>query len=182
MPLLSLVINAWPYPVLLWWYEYKYVTPWTVAHQAPLSVGLSRQEHWSGLLFSSPTNITEYLKSFRGSFRMLSVFVQERECVCMCVHACICFSYHIAVGCRGNLEEWSVSLATLNMEGRLSTGSVCQVHWMPAASSEAFSEYLLLVNLVHFLNVLILIRPYSVVYSCGVVFFSLFWGRRGKTV
>ena len=25
------------------------VTPWTVAHQAPLSVGLPRQEHWSGL-------------------------------------------------------------------------------------------------------------------------------------
>ena len=24
-------------------------TPWTVARQAPLSVGLSRQEHWSGL-------------------------------------------------------------------------------------------------------------------------------------
>ena len=25
------------------------VTPWTVAHQAPLSMGFSRQEHWSGL-------------------------------------------------------------------------------------------------------------------------------------
>ena len=25
------------------------VTPWTVAHQAPLSMGSSRQEHWSGL-------------------------------------------------------------------------------------------------------------------------------------
>ena len=25
------------------------VTPWTVAHQAPLSVGCSRQEHWKGL-------------------------------------------------------------------------------------------------------------------------------------
>ena len=23
-------------------------TPWTVAHQAPLSMGFSRQEHWSG--------------------------------------------------------------------------------------------------------------------------------------
>ena len=27
------------------------VTPWTVAHQAPLSMGFSRQEYWSGLLF-----------------------------------------------------------------------------------------------------------------------------------
>ena len=30
------------------------VTPWTVAHQAPLSMGLSRIEHWSGLPFPSP--------------------------------------------------------------------------------------------------------------------------------
>ena len=25
------------------------VTPWTVAHQAPLSMGFSKQEYWSGL-------------------------------------------------------------------------------------------------------------------------------------
>ena len=30
-----------------------FVTPWTVAHQAPLSVGFPRQEHWSGLPFPS---------------------------------------------------------------------------------------------------------------------------------
>ena len=28
-----------------------FVNPWTVAHQAPLSIGFSRQEHWSGLGF-----------------------------------------------------------------------------------------------------------------------------------
>ena len=28
-------------------------TPWTVAHQAPLSMGFSRQEYWSGLPFPS---------------------------------------------------------------------------------------------------------------------------------
>ena len=27
------------------------LTPWTVAHQAPLSMDFSRQEHWSGLPF-----------------------------------------------------------------------------------------------------------------------------------
>ena len=31
-------------------------TPWTVAGQAPLSVGFSRQEYWSGLPFPSPGN------------------------------------------------------------------------------------------------------------------------------
>ena len=29
----------------------SYATPWTVAHQAPLSVGFSRQEYWSGCHF-----------------------------------------------------------------------------------------------------------------------------------
>ena len=29
------------------------MTPWTVAHQAPLSMGFSRQEYWSGLPFPS---------------------------------------------------------------------------------------------------------------------------------
>ena len=28
-------------------------TPWTVVYQAPLSMGFSRQEYWSGLPFSS---------------------------------------------------------------------------------------------------------------------------------
>ena len=31
-----------------------FATPWTVACQAPLSIGFSRQEYWSGLPFPSP--------------------------------------------------------------------------------------------------------------------------------
>ena len=38
------------------------VTPWTAAHQAPLSLGFSRQEHWSGLPFPSPTHGSEKWK------------------------------------------------------------------------------------------------------------------------
>ena len=34
-----------------------FVTPWTVARQAPLSVEFSRQEHWSGLPFPSPGDL-----------------------------------------------------------------------------------------------------------------------------
>ena len=33
-----------------------YTTPWTVAYQAPPSMGFSRQEYWSGLPFPSPLN------------------------------------------------------------------------------------------------------------------------------
>ena len=32
-------------------------TPWTVAYQAPLSVGFCRQEYWSGLPFPSPGDL-----------------------------------------------------------------------------------------------------------------------------
>ena len=35
-------------------------TPWTVACQAPLSIGFSRQEYWSRLPFLSPENY-EYI-------------------------------------------------------------------------------------------------------------------------
>ena len=34
-------------------------TPWTVAHQAPLSMGFSRQEYWSGLPFPSPGELPD---------------------------------------------------------------------------------------------------------------------------
>ena len=34
-----------------------FATPWTVACQAPLSVGFLRQEYWSGLLFPSPEDL-----------------------------------------------------------------------------------------------------------------------------
>ena len=32
-------------------------TPWTVAHQAPLSMQLSRQDYWNGLPFPSPEDL-----------------------------------------------------------------------------------------------------------------------------
>ena len=34
-----------------------FAMPWTVAHQAPLSMGFSRQEYWSGLPFPSPGDL-----------------------------------------------------------------------------------------------------------------------------
>ena len=35
------------------------VTPWTVAHQVPLSMGFTRQEYCSGLPFSSPGDLPD---------------------------------------------------------------------------------------------------------------------------
>ena len=36
-----------------------FATPWMVAHQAPLSMGLFRQEYWSGLPFPSPGDLPD---------------------------------------------------------------------------------------------------------------------------
>ena len=44
-------------------------TPKTVAHQAPLSLGFSRQEHWSGLPFPSPMHESE---KWKGSCSVMS--------------------------------------------------------------------------------------------------------------
>ena len=34
-----------------------FATPWTIAHQAPVSMGFSRQEYWSALPFPSPGDL-----------------------------------------------------------------------------------------------------------------------------
>ena len=36
-----------------------FVIPWTVAYQAPPSMGFSRQEYWSGLPFPSPGDLLD---------------------------------------------------------------------------------------------------------------------------
>ena len=35
------------------------MTPWTVAHQVPLSMGFPRQEYWSGLPFPYPGDLPD---------------------------------------------------------------------------------------------------------------------------
>ena len=37
----------------------SFATPWTVAHQAPLSIGFPRQEYWSELPFPSPGDLPD---------------------------------------------------------------------------------------------------------------------------
>ena len=42
-----------------------FANPWTVAHQAPLSMEFSRQEYWSGLPFPSPYEFNSYINAFK---------------------------------------------------------------------------------------------------------------------
>ena len=49
------------------------VTPWSAAYQAPLPMGFSRQEYWSGVPWPSPTDSVSCLKL------QLVVIVLQRE-------------------------------------------------------------------------------------------------------
>ena len=51
-------------------------TPWTAAHQAPPSLGFSRQEHWSRLPFPSPMHESE---KWKGSHSVVSDSVQPHR-------------------------------------------------------------------------------------------------------
>ena len=42
-----------------------FVTPWTAAQQAPLSMGFSRQEYWSGLPLPSLINYATWCLFYR---------------------------------------------------------------------------------------------------------------------
>ena len=60
-----------------------FVIPWTVAHQAPLPMGLSRQEDWSGSLFPSPGDLFDpgielTSPSLAGSFFLLLLFKKKK--------------------------------------------------------------------------------------------------------
>ena len=50
----------------------SFATPWTVTHQAPLSVGIPREEYWSGLPFTFPY-----------------IYTYVCVCVCICIYVYI---------------------------------------------------------------------------------------------
>ena len=56
-------INTWESSLCAVLSHFRYVqlfaTPWTVAHQAPLSMGFSRQEYWSGLPRPPPRDLPD---------------------------------------------------------------------------------------------------------------------------
>ena len=58
-------------------------TPWTVAHQAPLSVGFHRQEYWSGLPFAPPGDLpdsgTEHMSSVSPALQADSLMLEPTD-------------------------------------------------------------------------------------------------------
>ena len=48
-------------------------TPWTAAHQAPPSLGFSRQEHWSGVPLPSPNMLSRLVITFLPRIKYLLI-------------------------------------------------------------------------------------------------------------
>ena len=56
------------------------VTPWTAAHQAPRSMGIYRQEYWSGVPSPSPLNtLLHDLDNHNGVITHLEPDILERD-------------------------------------------------------------------------------------------------------
>ena len=75
----------------------SFVNPWTVAHQAPLSMGFPRQECWSGLPFPFPGDLPDPgIEPVSPAFPALAggFFTTEPPgkpvCVCVCECVCVC--------------------------------------------------------------------------------------------
>ena len=63
-----------------------FATPWTVAHQVSLSVGLSHQEYWSGLLFTPPADLPTQVSNLHWQVDSLplSHLGSSSGCLCSC--------------------------------------------------------------------------------------------------
>ena len=68
------------------------VTPWTTAHQAPPSIGFSRQEYWSGVPLPSPVYPLMHVK-----------WVRVRVC---CLLGLWCW-----ISCQGPFSAWLISVS-----------------------------------------------------------------------
>ena len=75
-----------------------FAAPWTIACQAPLSMGFSRPEHWSELPFPSPGDLSDrgiqpaFLMSpaLAGGFFMTSVTWEAPNfCITKCIYIII---------------------------------------------------------------------------------------------
>ena len=77
--------NAWKWKVKVKLLSrvWLFATPWTAAHQAPPSMGFSRQEYWSGV--PSPSPIYSYIYSF---------FISSVICW---LFWCVLFSLHMFI-------------------------------------------------------------------------------------
>ena len=79
------------------------MTLWTVDHQAPLSMGFSRQEYWSGVPFPSPGDLPEpgiesmtpaVQADFSDCNYRVRIPKKTRFCSCLVTKLCLTLQLH----------------------------------------------------------------------------------------
>ena len=132
-----------------------FVTPWTVAHQAPPSMGFSRQEYWSGLPVPSPVDLPDPGFEHRSPALWEDALTPEPPgkqelyilvwwCVCMCVcsvaQSCLTLCYPMDCSPPGSsvhgisparIPEWvSISFSRRSSWSRDRTWVSCIRRWV----------------------------------------------------
>ena len=92
-----------------------FANPWTVAHQAPPSMGFSRQEYWSGLLFPSPGDLTDPGIKLRSPSLQADSLPAE------------------PAGKPGDFKPGQIYCLTLNFKNVLPHFKTTQMYWVPVA-------------------------------------------------
>ena len=92
-----------------------YVIPWTIASQAPLSMGSSRQEYWSGQPFPSPGDppdpgiepMSLISPALASGFFTASATREAYLCVCVCIHNWITLLSHLRLThCKSTIIQF----------------------------------------------------------------------------
>ena len=96
------------------------LTPWTVAHQAPLSMGFSRREYWSGLPFPPPGDLPDPgIRPASLTSPALAFTSRPPGKPCKSLYPlqkkgpCSGQSAHLAKGCRDDTGPWHPSLTAI---------------------------------------------------------------------
>ena len=86
--------NAWKWKVQVKSLSHvrPLATPWTAAYQAPPSMGVSKQEYWSGVPLPSPRKIYSYNLFFSISSHVYELFIEFNiieSTLCVCVNCSV---------------------------------------------------------------------------------------------
>ena len=121
-----------------------FATLWTVAHQAPLSMGFSRQECWSGLPFPTPGDLSDpglklmYLLHWQVDPLRLHHLGSPYFSL---TPDCLLFfeKEHKAIMCHGLRTTRKERICTHQLE-KLHKKSVCQFGWGAAPGGASGKE------------------------------------------
>ena len=103
-------------------------TPWTAAHQAPPSMGFSRQQYWSGVPLPSPCIPVTVVYSTEP-FSLSWAQIHKGTYTCICINVCV---YIYTVSSK-NCILFSTLLCILSIGGLQRMNLKCNLDHLPGS-------------------------------------------------